>query len=278
VSYGSGSVSGTEVIDQVSLGTGLVISKQSLGSASRSSGFSTVDGIVGIGPVDLTSGTLSNGNLIPTVTGNLFTQGTISENLVAVSFNPITSEPVTNGELTFGGTDSSKFTGAITFTPVTATSPASEFWGINQTISYNGVSLLTSAGIVDTGTTLVLLASDTFAKYQSATGGTLDEVNTGLIQFTTAQLNALQPLNFIISGVTFSLSPNAQLWPRSLNSFIGGNSSQILGVVNDLGTDSGEGFDFVNGQTFLERFYSVFDTTNNRVGFATTPNTTATSN
>lgn len=55
---------------------------------------------------------------IPTVTGNLFTQGTIAENLVAVSFEPTNETINNNGELTFGGTDSSKFTGNITFTPL----------------------------------------------------------------------------------------------------------------------------------------------------------------
>jgi cathepsin E len=45
-----------------------------------------------------------------------------------------------------------------------------------------------------------------------------------------------------------------------------------------MGSTSGEGFDFVNGYTFLERFYSVFDTANRRVGFATTPFTHATTN
>jgi cathepsin E len=44
-------------------------------------------------------------------------------------------------------------------------------------------------------------------------------------------------------------------------------------IVNNLGTPTGQGLDFINGFTFLERFYSVFDTTNKRVGFATTPNT-----
>ena len=52
------------------------------------------------------------------VTDNLFTQGVISSNLVAVSFEPATSEQSTNGEVTFGGTDSSKFTGSISFTLV----------------------------------------------------------------------------------------------------------------------------------------------------------------
>jgi cathepsin E len=36
--------------------------------------------------------------------------------------------------------------------------------------------------------------------------------------------------------------------------------------------------DFINGFAFLERFYFVFDVANNRVGFATTPFTDATTN
>lgn len=63
-----------------------------------------------------------------------------------------------------------------------------------------------------------------------------------------------------------------------MNADIGGNANSVYLIVNDLGTPSGEGLDFINGFTFLERFYSVFDTANKRVGFATTPFTDATSN
>jgi hypothetical protein len=74
VTYGSGSFSGTEFTDQVTIASGLVIPKQSIGVASRSSGFSGVDGILGIGPVDLTEGTVASTNTVPTVTDNLFSQ------------------------------------------------------------------------------------------------------------------------------------------------------------------------------------------------------------
>ena len=49
-------------------------------------------------------------------------------------------------------------------------------------------------------------------------------------------------------------------------------------IVNDLGSNSGEGFDFVDGMVFLERFYYVFDAANSQVGFATTPFTDSTIN
>ncbi|KAG5351696.1 hypothetical protein C0989_005209 [Termitomyces sp. Mn162] len=169
--------------------------------------------------------------------------------------------------------------GSPATTPVTTTPPASEFWGISQSIQYGTrTTILTeNSGIVDTGTTLLLLASDAFARYLSATGAVEDNT-TGLLRLTSAQFANLQSLFFLINGATFEFTANAQAWPRTLNSAIGGTTNNVYLIVGDLGTPSGEGFDFVNGFAFLERFYSVFDTTNKRVGFATTQFTTATSN
>ncbi|KAG2124020.1 aspartic peptidase domain-containing protein [Suillus clintonianus] len=280
VSYGSGSFSGTEYTDTVTLGSGLTITQQSIGVASRSTGFTGVDGILGIGPLDLTEGTLTNSptTTIPTVTQNLYTQGIISQVVVGVSFEPTTSQTVTNGELTFGGTDATKYTGAITYTPLTTTYPASYYWGINESITYGTKTILSAtAGIVDTGTTLILIASNAFSTYQSATGATLDR-RTGLLRITSTQYSALQNLNFNIGSNTYALTPNGQIWPRALNTYIGGTSTYIYLVVNSIGAPSGQGLDFINGYTFLERFYSVFDTTNSQVGFATTAYTTATTN
>lgn len=272
VSYGSGDFEGTEFIDRVTLTSELVINAQSIGVASSSEGFEGTDGIIGIGPDDLTEDTVSGVATVPTVTDNLFSQGTIAERLVAISFEPTTSEEVTNGELTFGGTDSTKFTGDITFTP-----KVGDFWGITQTISYAGKTIQASTeGIVDTGTTLLMLTTNAFDAYIDAVGGKENE-EVGLFQITTAQFDALEDLVFTIGGTEFSLTPNAQIFPRSLNEDIGGAADDIFLIVADLGAEE-EGFNFINGYVFLERFYSVFDTTNSRVGFATTPFTTATTN
>ena len=119
--------------------------------------------------------------------------------------------------------------------------------------------------------------ADAFKRYQSATGAILDD-NTGLLMLTPTQFNNLQPLVFTAGGTSFSLIPNAQIWPRSLNSFINGTSGAIYLIVYDIGTTSVSGFSFVIGYAFLERFYSVFDSTTGSVGLATTPFTTATTN
>lgn len=284
VSYGSGSFIGREWTDTVTLAPNLVINQQGIGVASLSRGI-RVDGILGLGPTDLTVGTLSPNitGSIPTVVDNLFSQGTIPTNIIGVSFEPLTSNLTSpsqkNGEITFGGVDSSKFTGPITFVPITKSFPTSRYWGIDQSITFGNTTILpTTAGIVDTGATLILLNNNAFALYQQATGGVIDNF-TGLLRVTAAQFNNLPNLDFHIGGTTFSLTPNAQAWPRALNGLINGNANSIYLIVNSLGSSlDNPGFNFVNGQTFLERFYSVYDTANKRVGIATTPFTNATTN
>jgi cathepsin E len=70
-----------------------------------------------LGPDDLTIGTLIPDitSVIPTVTDNLFKMREIAQDLIAVSFEPSTSKLATNGELTFGGTDPTKYTGKINY-------------------------------------------------------------------------------------------------------------------------------------------------------------------
>ena len=87
----------------------LVIENQSIGVASQAQGFEGVDGILGVGPVDLTQNTVTGQSMVPTVVDNLFTQGTIATESLGISFEPTTEMGAVNGELTFGGVDMSKY-------------------------------------------------------------------------------------------------------------------------------------------------------------------------
>lgn len=49
------------------------------------------------------------------VTDSLFSQAAIASNLVSISFQPTNSLDIVNGELTFGGMDSTQFVGSINF-------------------------------------------------------------------------------------------------------------------------------------------------------------------
>ena len=51
---------------------------------------------------------------------------------------------------------------------------------------------------------------------------------------------------------------------------IGGVENAIYLIVNDLGDIGGGGLDFINGMSFLERFYMVYDVGGSRAGLAYT--------
>ena len=96
----------------------------------------------------------------------------------------------------------------------------------------------------------------------------------------------------------FEFTPNAQTWPRSVSSFgafelgmslmpticeklntdIGGDTGSTYLVVGNLGSSSGKGLDFIMGLTFLERFYSAFDSETPQFGIATTAYTNSMAN
>ena len=75
---------------------------------------------------------------------------------------------------------------------------------------------------------------------------------TGLIKISSEQYSKLADLDFKIGTNTYTLTPNARIWPRALNADIGGEAGSIYLIVSDLGTNSGEGLDFINGYAFLQ--------------------------
>ncbi|CAL1710303.1 unnamed protein product [Somion occarium] len=275
VEYGSGIVTGEQWVDSITLAPGLTVHNQSFGIALLAVGFETVDGILGLGPQVLTYGSLfpDATAFVPTVTDNAFAQGLIGAHSIGISFAPSkTLDGVTNGEISFGGVNDSKYTGEINFVPLTTTYPSSLYVGINQTITYGASKLpilSNNAGITDTGTTLLLIATDALQAYQAATGAEADP-DIGLLRLTPAQFSKLESLFFTIGKETYEFTANAQIWPRELNSAIGGTDDFVYLIVADIGTPSGYGMDFIDGMSFLERFYSVYDAGANRFGIANT--------
>ncbi|RPD60612.1 aspartic peptidase A1 [Lentinus tigrinus ALCF2SS1-7] len=282
VQYGSGLVGGLEVIDTVTLAPGLTLHNQSIGVADLAKGFDGMDGILGrvdsfwIGPEGLTFGSFSPDvyKCVPTVTDTAWSSGLLDDYEVGISFRPSNTYDNKNGQLTFGGVDATKYTGELHYTPITSTKPASAFVGVDQSLIYGDVYpkviLDNAAGILDTGTTLILIASDAFERYQNVTGGVPDD-DVGLLRITPEQYANLDSLYFNIGGEVYELIPNAQIWPRTLNEAIGGSPDAIYLIVNDLGSMAGGGLDFINGMSFLERFYMVYDVGGSRAGLAYTP-------
>ncbi|PCH34945.1 acid protease [Wolfiporia cocos MD-104 SS10] len=279
VTYGTGYFSGYEYLDQVTIASGFVITNQSIGDALEYADFEGVDGIIGVGPIDFTPGTLypDVNAEIPTVMNNALEQGLISTEVLGVSFAPADSYSDTNSVLTFGGIDSSLYIGDIAYTPVTATEPAGYYWDVNVTgATYGATTVIPGsyAGIVDTGTTLIYIADNWYSTYQaSIPGAHYDSEDTGLIVIPESSVASLKNFTFQIGGAEYVLDPTAQLLPQDQNTAWGGKPGLQYGYIGPLGSNSGEGFDFIIGQKFMERFYAVFDTANERVGFAYTAHT-----
>ncbi|KAJ7766314.1 putative aspartic protease [Mycena maculata] len=260
VSYGSGSFSGTEYTAAVALGsTG--VTKQSIGVAKTATGFTGVDGIVGFGPEDLTEDTVSGVTEVPTFMQTLLSEGVITKNILGVSFAVPSgsSDDDSNGVLTFGAVDSSKYTGSITYTD-----RVGDYWGVDVSKwEFGTTSLGTSSaqGIVDTGTTLLYVPTAVYDKFLTASGGKADS-SSGLVKFTT---KPTKDFSFVVGGTTYTLTPTQYLIPSAQYSDWGLTGSDYFTFIGDGGSEAPA---TILGQTFLEHFYAVFDTTNDRVGLA----------
>jgi hypothetical protein len=186
--------------------------------------------------------------------------------------------------------------------PTTKTYPAGKYWGIDASFRYGIASFIlnTTAGVIDSTINSILLntskltrnsrsyqigaqahipALDAYNSYVSVTGAVLDN-GTDFLSITSAQYMNLQSLFIDIGGATYEIIPNAQILPRSLNVLINGTNDGIYLIVQDISYSrlSESGIDFILGKPFLERFYTVLDSGNSRVGFATTQFTEADTN
>lgn len=209
--------------------------------------------------MDLTQNTVSNTASVPTFLDNLYRQGTISSEVLGVSFRPESGSDTsdTNGELTLGGTDSSKYKGSISYFP----SPG-PYWGVSvSSFTYGTKSLGSGSGIVDTGTTLIYIPTSAYNAFLSAAGGKTDS-SSGLAVFSKAPTSNF---SLKINGVTYSLTPAQYLVPKAEYSLFGLTSGKYYAWINNGGSS---GVNTIIGQKFLENYYSVYDTNNARVGFA----------
>jgi len=67
-------------------------------------------------------------------------------------------------------------------------------------------------------------------------------------------------------STTYTLTPAQYLVPTAQYSYYGLSSGKYYAWINNGGSS---GVNTIIGQKFLENYYSVFDTTNSRIGFAT---------
>jgi cathepsin D len=171
------------------------------------------------------------------------------------------------GELSLGGADKSRYTGDVTYAPLVEAGKRG--WRVKaDDLAANGSSLNFCSGndgceaVLQSGTALFGLPMAQADKLNKALGGTT--VYSGEYSFDCSKLETLPSVNLKIAGRTFELTykdyvlqSSTPFGPYCFSGFEGLN----------FATD--ETPSFVLGDTFLARYYSVYDGAQNRVGLAT---------
>jgi hypothetical protein len=153
------------------------------------------------------------------------------------------------GEYLFGGINSSKYSGSLTYIPVTSQG----YWQISiDDAGYNGQSLgQSSQGIVDTGTTLIIVGdAAASAIHNSISGATNDPNNGWLVPCSVAQ-DTESYVSFSMGGADFKV-PLADLAYEDLGDGSGNCFSGVQGGQNDL---------WILGDVFIKNNYCVFSQT-----------------
>ncbi|KAF9133988.1 hypothetical protein BGW39_008475 [Mortierella sp. 14UC] len=162
-------------------------------------GSSSKDGLFGLG-----FNTIESVRDIKTFMDNAIAAGLLAQPVVSV-FLP--SQRLFNGKrdkYLFGGIDSSKFTGALKYVPVARKS----YWQVAiRDVLFKGHSLShASEGIIDTGTTLVIISNAAAASVHNNIPGATFESENGWMVPCSIRDDTTQQISFNMGG-------SDSMWP-----------------------------------------------------------------
>ncbi|CAG8550684.1 4145_t:CDS:2 [Acaulospora morrowiae] len=160
-----------------------------------------VDGIMGLGYDSLAAATGTS-----TPLSNMLNQGLIPRAIFSVQLRPARIKSSYGGEFTFGGVDTSLFTGPITYTSVTQ----QLYWQISiDGVEMNGQIISGSQQvIVDTGTSLMVLGTDVVNNIIKTVKGRYDS-STGTWQVPCNMANGANAVKIAIriNNVAWTINP-----------------------------------------------------------------------
>ncbi|CAF1094261.1 unnamed protein product [Adineta steineri] len=259
ITYGDdSSASGIFSIDTVTIND-LAVHNQTFAECTSLTGMENDvnDGILGLAYPNLTSGGEKP------FFYNMWSQGLISEAIFSFYLNPDVNA-TSGSELIFGGIDSTKYTGSITYIPVALEG----YWEFQMTQVTVGSTVISSSAyaIADTGTTLITGPAQQVTALNVALGGTYDS-SSGMytVSCTTRTLSSFPNVTFIIGGTAFVLTPlqYLRIYKATRTHYV------CYSVFTSEDVEDTNRNDFwILGDYFLFWYYSIFDISNNRVGFA----------
>ncbi|GAA5987952.1 hypothetical protein JCM10908_007287 [Rhodotorula pacifica] len=259
ITYGTGSSSGYLARDTVTVG-GLSVPKTIFALADTTASVITnlpSDGICGLAFSTIaTSGA-------PTVFENAISAGLISSPEFgfylqrAKDHTTQSRGTIAGGELCFGCTDNTKYTGNLNWIPVSAKA----YWEIPSdgiTINNNVVSGTSFAAAIDTGTSLTYVPTAVAKALYAQIGGT--PANDGSGEYYVPCVSPFQAIGFSFGGVNYNV-PLADIYLGYASS---SNKNQcILGILGQDMYDADGNQVAIIGALFLKSVYSVFSYSNN---------------
>ncbi|GBE88244.1 acid protease [Sparassis latifolia] len=257
VTYGTGQVQGDIVTDNINV-AGLALNNHTFGVANvESTDFSSdtipFDGLMGLAKSNLSE------EQTPTPVESLAQAGLISEAITSFKISRL-STPPNDGEVTFGGLDTTKFNAStlVTFANVNAEG----FWEGNMTtVTSNGqdLGLTGRTAILDTGTTLIIAPeADATAVHQTIPGAQSDGQGGFTIPCTS---NTTIALSF--GGESFAINPVDLLFtPVDVNNLQGNCVSGISS--GQIGTAT----EWLLGDVFLKNVYFSVNVNKNEISLA----------
>lgn len=252
IRYGSGSLSGFVSQDTLTIGD-LKIKKQDFAEATSEPGlafaFGRFDGILGLG-----YDTISVNKIVPPFY-NMINQDLIDEPVFAFYLGD-TNKGDDDSEAIFGGVDKDHYTGKVTKIPLRRKA----YWEVDlDMISFGDESAeLDNTGVIlDTGTSLIALPS-TLAELLNKEIGAKKSF-TGQYTVDCSARDTLPDVTFTLTGHNFSISAYdyiLEVQGSCISSFMGMDFPEPVGPLAIL------------GDSFLRRWYSIYDMGNHAVGLA----------
>ncbi|KAJ5293889.1 hypothetical protein PENANT_c002G09320 [Penicillium antarcticum] len=252
IRYGSGSLSGFVSRDTLQIGD-LKVKGQDFAEATSEPGlafaFGRFDGILGLG-----YDTISVNKMVPPFY-NMLNQKLLDEPVFAFYLGDANKEG-DNSEATFGGVDESHYTGEMTKIPLRRKA----YWEVelNAIALGDNVAELEDTGVIlDTGTSLIALPSTMAELLNKEIGAT--KGFTGQYSVECEKRDSLPDLTFTLSGHNFTIGPYdyvLEVQGSCISSFMGMDFPEPVGPLAIL------------GDSFLRRWYSVYDLGNSAVGLA----------
>lgn len=259
ITYGTGSSSGYLARDTVTIG-GLAVPKTIFALADTTATVITnlpSDGICGLAFSTIaTSGA-------PTVFENAISAGLISKpefGFYLQRAKDLTSESsgtVGGGQLCFGCTDNTKYTGSLNWVPVSARA----YWEIPSdgiTVNNNVVDGTSFAAAIDTGTSLTYVPTAVAKALYAQIGGT--PAGDGSGEYYVPCVSPFEAIGFSFGGVNYNV-PLADIYLGYASS--SDKSQCILGILGQDMYDADGNQVAIIGALFLKSVYSVFSYSNN---------------